>query len=260
MNIERLFSVAGKTVVITGGSSGLGLMMAEGFLRAGARVYISGRKGEQLEAARATLAAFGAVIAVPCDLGTPEGVTALVDALRAREQALHVLINNAGKSWGAPFGAYPDSAWSQLMALNVQAPFALAQRLLPLLEAAASAADPARIINIGSVAGLANDRLNAFAYASSKAAVHRLTQHLAQELAPRRILVNAIAPGMFPSKMSAAIMADPAWRARELADIPLGRFGEAADIAGLAIYLSAPASAFMTGNVIPLDGGTLIGA
>jgi NAD(P)-dependent dehydrogenase (short-subunit alcohol dehydrogenase family) len=259
LNIENLFSVAGKTVVITGGSSGLGLMMAEGFLKAGARIYISGRKGNQLEEARQTLSAFGDVQAVQCDLGTPEGLTTLVDTLNGREEKLHVLINNAGKSWGAPFSEYPDSAWGQLMTLNVHAPFALSQRLLPLLEKATATEDPARIINIGSIGGIINDDLNAFAYSSSKAAVHRLTQHLAHELAPKKILVNAIAPGMFPSKMSAAIMKDPAWRAKELEGIPLGRFGEPEDIAGLAIYLSARASAFMTGNIIPLDGGTIIG-
>jgi len=259
MNIQNLFSVAGKTVVITGGSSGLGLMMATGFLQAGARVYISARKAEQLQAAQAELSAYGEVHAVQCDLGTAEGIATLVDTLNEREDKLHVLINNAGKSWGAPLAQYPDAAWSNLMALNVHAPFALTQKLLPLLEKATCAEDPARIINIGSIGGIINDELNAFAYSASKAAVHRLTQHLAHELAPKKILVNAIAPGMFPSKMSAAIMKDEAWRAKELSAIPLGRFGEPEDIAGLAIYLSARASAFMTGNIIPIDGGTIVG-
>lgn len=258
MNIHNLFSVAGKTVLVTGGTSGLGLMMGEGFLRAGARIYITGRKAPQLDEARQRLAAFGEVHAVQGDLGTPEGQNSLMETLLAREEKLHVLINNAGKSWGAPFGSYPDTAWAQLMTLNVQAPFALTQRLLPLLEKAVSAQDPARIINIGSIGGIVNDDLNAFAYTSSKAAVHRLTQHLARELAPKRILVNAIAPGMFPSKMSAMIMKDEAWRSKELANIPLGRFGEPEDIAGLAIYLSSRAGAYMTGSILTLDGGVVV--
>lgn len=258
LNPEQLFSVRGKTILITGGSSGLGFMMATGFLMAEARVYITGRKSEQLERARAELAPLGEVQAIPCDLGTSEGVAHLIGVLSDRETKLHALFNNAGKSWGAPFSEYPDSAWDSLLKLNVHTPFALSQRLLPLLEAAAAPQDPARIINIGSVAGFINDDLNAFAYAASKAAVHRLTQHLAAELATKNILVNAIAPGMFPSKMSAAIMKDESWRSKSLAGIPLGRFGEAEDIAGLAIYLCSRASSFMTGAIIPLDGGTIV--
>jgi NAD(P)-dependent dehydrogenase (short-subunit alcohol dehydrogenase family) len=256
MDIANLFSVAGKTVLITGGSSGLGLMMATGFLKAGARVYISARKAEQLQAAQHSLSPWGEVHAVRCDLATPEGVGTLSETLLSREQHLHVLVNNAGKSWGAPFEQYPDSAWPGLMALNVQAPFILTQRLMPLLAAAASAENPARVINIGSIAGLGTDKLNAFAYGPSKAALHQLTRMLAQELAPRHILVNAIAPGLFPSKMSAAIMKDEGLREEMRSSIPLQRFGTPEDIAGLAIYLSARAGAFMTGNIITLDGGS----
>lgn len=256
MNILNLFDVAGKTVLVTGGSSGLGLMMAAGFLKAGARVYISARKGEQLQAAQRSLSELGEVHAVQCDLGRDEGVSVLADTLLSREARLHVMINNAGASWGAPFATYPDAAWRSLMELNVHAPFALSQKLLPLLEAAASADDPARIINIGSIAGLATDNANAFAYSASKAALHQLTRNLARELAPRRILVNAIAPGFFPSNMTAPVMQGEGEADKIRRKIPLQRFGSQEDIAGLAICLSSRAGAFITGTIIPLDGGS----
>lgn len=256
MEIQDLFGVTGKTVLITGGSSGLGLMMAKGFLQAGARVYISARKAEQLQSALQSLAHLGEVHAVQCDLSSAEGLTMLVETFLARESRLHVLVNNAGASWGAPFALYPDSAWQALMALNVQAPFTLAQRMMPVLEQAASADDPARIINIGSIAGLGTDNANAFAYSASKAALHQLTRNLARELAPRHILVNAIAPGFFPSNMTAAVMKDEVATDKIRMKIPLHRLGTQEDIAGLAIYLSSRAGAFMTGTIIPLDGGS----
>jgi len=253
-----LFDVRGKTVLITGGSGGLGLMMAEGFLRAGARVTIVGRRAQPLEAARESLSRHGEVHAVACDLGTPEGVDTLVAAVRERESALHVLVNNAGAAVSARFEEYPDSAWQQLLALNLQAPFMLAQGLLPLLERGASEEDPARIINIGSVAGLKTSSSKAFAYGPSKAALHHLTRELARELAPRRILVNAIAPGFFPSSMTEPYLADEERRSRVLKGIPLRRTGSAPDIAGLAIFLSSRAGAYVTGTVIPLDGGVTV--
>jgi NAD(P)-dependent dehydrogenase (short-subunit alcohol dehydrogenase family) len=255
---SSLFAVAGKSVLITGGSGGLGSMMAEGFLRAGARVTITGRRAQPLEEARRSLSRHGEVHAIVCDLGSPEGVTALVAALRDRESALHVLVNNAGAAVAAPFAEYPDSAWHELAALNVQAPFMLAQRLLPLLEAGASEDDPARIINIGSIAGMKTSNTDTFAYGASKAALHQLTRSLARELAPRRILVNAIAPGFFPSSMSEAYLADEERRRKILQGIPLRRTGTPPDIAGLALFLSSRAGAYVTGAVIPLDGGSTV--
>ncbi|WP_077036183.1 SDR family oxidoreductase [Pelomonas sp. KK5] len=255
METGALFGVAGKRVLITGASSGLGLMMAEGFVKAGANVSIVGRRAQPLEAAREALERHGEVDAIECDLGTADGVAALVATLQQRDEPLHVLVNNAGTAVAAPFDSYPDDAWPELMALNVQVPFMLAQRLLPLMERAASEEDPARIINIGSVAGLKTSSSNTFAYGPSKAALHQLTRSLARELAPRRILVNAIAPGFFPSNMSAPYLADEQRRRKIVQGIPLGRTGEASDISGLAIFLSSRAGAFVTGTVIPLDGG-----
>jgi len=251
-----LFSVAGKTAVITGGSSGLGFAMAEAYLRSGARVYITGRKAEPLEAARQELAAHGEVRAVQGDVATPAGVEALGAALEG-EAKLHVLINNAGITWGAPVETFPAKAWDSVMGVNVKAPFVLTQAFLPKLQAAATADDPARIINIGSVYGVTSQVLTAFSYGVSKAAIHQLTKILAAELAPRGIVVNAIAPGFFPSKMTHFMMSDENRMAAMRKMIPLGREGSKDDIGALALYLGSRASSYMTGNVIPLDGGVL---
>ena len=254
--IERLFSVAGKTVLITGGSSGIGYMLAEGFLQSGARVYITGRKPEALESARQALAGHGDVRAVQGDLATAEGVAAVVHSLAA-EPKLHVLVNNAGVTWGAPLEKFPAEAFDSVLAVNLKAPFVLVQSLLPRLEAAASDEDPARVINVGSIYGISSHVMQAWSYGASKAAIHQLTGSLAAELAPRRILVNAIAPGFFPSKMTRFVMKDDTRRNEMLEHIPLGRPGSSDDVVGLALYLSSRAGAYMTGNVIPLDGGVL---
>jgi NAD(P)-dependent dehydrogenase (short-subunit alcohol dehydrogenase family) len=252
----ELFSVAGKTAVITGGSSGLGLAMAEAYLRCGARVYITGRKADALDAARVELGAHGDVRAVQGDVATPEGVEALRAAL-AGETRLHVLINNAGITWGGPVESFPAKAWDSVMNVNVKAPFVLTQVFLDKLQAAATADDPARIINIGSVNGVTSKVSTAWSYGASKAAIHQLTKILAAELARRGINVNCIAPGLFPSKMTHFMMRDEARMAELRTMIPLGREGTKDDIGALALYLGSRASAYMTGNVIPLDGGIL---
>ncbi len=252
----ELFSVAGKTAVITGGSSGLGLAMAEAYLRCGARVYITGRKLEPLEAARSDLAALGDVRAVAGDVGTPEGIEALRAALEG-EDKLHVLINNAGITWGASLEKFPADAWDSVLGVNVKAPFMLTQAFLGKLQAAATPADPARVINIGSVYGVTSQVLRAWSYAASKAAIHQLTKVLAAELAARNILVNAIAPGFFPSKMTHFMTSSEDRMAELRKMIPLGREGSKDDIGALALFLGSRASAYMTGNVIPLDGGIL---
>ena len=256
--LEKLFSVAGKTVLITGSSGGIGLMLAEGFLAAGARVYINGRNEEALEAIRARLDGRGEIFAVVSDLSKPEGVEALVKAVCEREPRLHVLINNAGITWGAPLETFPAKAWTSVMNVNVQSPFALIQGLLPALRAAGSADDPARVINIGSVYATKTDVMTAYSYAASKAAIQQLTRVLARELASQHILVNAIAPGFFPSKMTAFAWKDEKLRTSLLAGIPLGRAGTPEDVAGLAIMLSSRAGAYITGSIIPLDGGLLV--
>lgn len=250
-----LFSVEGKTAVVTGGSRGIGLMIARGLLEAGAEVLISSRKADQLEVAADELSKVGSCTAVPADLSSQAGVEALAEAVRERFDRLDVLINNAGASWGEPIESYPDQAWDRVLDTNVRGVFQLTVATLDLLRAAASPEDPARVINVGSVDGLNPPSMETYAYSASKAAVHQLTRHLAKRLASEQITVNAIAPGPFPSKMMAFMLDDPDRRALVEGQIPLGRVGAPDDVAGLAIFLSSRAGAYLTGTVIPLDGG-----
>lgn len=243
-----LFSVEGKTVVVTGGSRGIGRMIAAGFVAAGATVYISARKTAEVDKAAAELGC----AAVPADLSTPEGVGALAEAI---EGPVHVLVNNAGATWGAPLEEYPEHAFDKLWGINVKGVFHLTQRLLPRLRAAATPDDPARVINIGSVDGIRVPALESYAYSATKAGVHMLTRHLARQLAPEHITVNAIAPGPFESKMMAFALDDPATRELVAGGVPLGRIGRPDDMAGAAIFLSSRAGAYLTGTVIPVDGG-----
>jgi NAD(P)-dependent dehydrogenase (short-subunit alcohol dehydrogenase family) len=259
LDVSNLFSVAGKTVVVTGGVGGIGRMLSSGFAAAGARVYITGRKADALADAVRALSATGAeVTGVHADLATAEGTATVVRELTSRESRVHVLVNNAGQTWGAPLAEFPSSAWASVLGVNLQAPFALAQGLLPLLGAAASEEDPARIINIGSVVATRTEVMNAYSYAASKAALHQLTRVLAKELAPQRILVNAIAPGFFPSRMTGFVLRNDAAREALLGQIPLGRAGRPEDIAGLALYLCSRAGSYVTGAIIPVDGGLLV--
>jgi NAD(P)-dependent dehydrogenase (short-subunit alcohol dehydrogenase family) len=249
----ELFSVAGKAVLVTGGSRGIGLMIARGFAEGGARVYVSSRKASDCEATADELSKQGGhCAALPADLSTESECRRLADEIGAREPALHVLVNNAGANWGAAFAEYPDSAWDKVLALNVKAVFHLTRSLAPRLEAAARPGDPGRVINVGSIDGLAVPALETYAYSASKAAVHHLTRVLARKLAPR-ITVNAIAPGPFESKMMAATL--DRFRDVIVQGCPLGRIGEPEDMAGVAIYLASRAGAFVTGTVIPVDGG-----
>lgn len=250
-----LFDIAHKVALVTGGAQGMGRMIAEGLVRAGARVYISSRKPDICEAAAADMRAFGECLAIAADLATPEAVVALASAVKERESKLDILINNAGRTWGAPLEAFPDKAWPSVMAVNVQGPFTLVRELLPLLKAAASPDDPARVINIGSLAGLQVEKISAYSYAASKAAIHHLSRVLAADLAESHITVNAIVPGYFPTQMTAHIHAEPEENERLKARIPLGRLGHADDIAGLCIFLSSRAGRYLTGAQIPLDGG-----
>ena len=248
--MNRFFSLAGKVALITGGARGLGRMIAEGFVEAGARVFITSRTGELCEAAAKEIGA----IALPGDAGSPDGIATLGERFRKHgEERLHILVNNAGRTWGAPLDDFPDRAWASVLAVNVQAPFRLTQEVLPQLEAAAVAKDPARIINIGSVAGAVTNTLNAYSYIASKAALHQLSRQMARDLAPRRINVNALLPGFFATSMTAHLRAEPG-QALE-AQIPMGRLGEPEDIAGAAIFLAGPAGAYLTGIELPVDGG-----
>jgi NAD(P)-dependent dehydrogenase (short-subunit alcohol dehydrogenase family) len=253
--MRALFDVSGKTALVTGGSRGVGLMIARGLVQAGARVLISSRKEDQLRAAAAELANDGACEAIPADLSSPEGATALADATRERFDELHILVNNAGATWGAPLEEFPQSGWDRVMHTNVEGIFHLTIALLGPLRAAASEEDPARVVNIGSIDGLRVPVTDNFSYSASKSAVHMLTRHLAKRLASDHITVNAIAPGPFPSKMTAFMLDEPTAREAVEGMVPLGRLGRGDDAAGLTIFLASRAGSYLTGTVIPLDGG-----
>jgi NAD(P)-dependent dehydrogenase (short-subunit alcohol dehydrogenase family) len=258
MDLQRLYSVAGKTVLITGGVGGIGRMLSEGYAAAGARVLITSRKADALQETLTALRALGAEAdGCVADLATNEGVLAVIEWMTSRCTSLDVLVNNAGSTWGAALGEFPSRAWEPVMHVNVQTPFELAQGLLPLLEAAASPENPARIINIGSVYGETTEILKAYSYTASKAAIHQLTRVLAHELAAKHILCNAVAPGLFPSKMTKFLLSE-AYKDSILAGIPLHRPGTPEDIVGLMIFLSSRASAYITGAIIPIEGGILI--
>jgi NAD(P)-dependent dehydrogenase (short-subunit alcohol dehydrogenase family) len=252
--MQNLFDINGKVAVVTGGSRGIGAMIARGFVENGVKTYITARKEEELHATAKELSAIGQCIAIPSDLSTLEGVTTFAAAVSAVEEKVHILVNNAGATWGADIDTFPESGWDKTMNLNVKSLFFLTQKLLNELRAAGTKEDPARVINIGSINGLTHPHMNNYAYSASKAAVHHLTRHLGADLAPQGINVNGIAPGFFPSKMTAHLLPHEA----ELgAAFPCGRLGNAEDAAGTAIYLSSRASAWLTGQMIVLDGGAV---
>ncbi len=251
MDIASLFSLEGRIAVITGGSRGIGRMIAEGFIGAGcARVYITARKVEEVEATAAELGP--RCVALPGDVGTMAGIEALVAELTAREERIDILVNNAGVAWGAEFDAFPEAGWDKVMALNVKTPFYLTQKLHALLRAGASAAQPAKVIMIASVDGLKINPWETYPYQASKAALIHLTKRMAARLAGEQIAVSGIAPGMFPSKMNrAAVVAGE--RMAKL--IPIQRGGMAEDMAGAAIYLASRAGNYVVGDTIVVDGG-----
>jgi NAD(P)-dependent dehydrogenase (short-subunit alcohol dehydrogenase family) len=253
MRLEELFSLKGKVALVTGGSRGIGLMIARGYIAAGAKVYISSRKADVCDAVAKDLSRDGECISLPADLSTEVECRRLAGEIHTREPALHILVNNAGTNWGAPLETYPDSAWDKVYALNVKGIFHLTRALLPLLEKGARPGDPARVINIGSVDGIRPPILENYAYAASKAAVHHLTRVLAARFAGRAITVNAIAPGPFESKMMAATLAQ--FREMIEGEVPLHRIGEPEDMAGVSIFLASRAGAYLTGAIVPCDGG-----
>jgi NAD(P)-dependent dehydrogenase (short-subunit alcohol dehydrogenase family) len=255
--MKNLFDLGGKVAVVTGGSRGIGAMIARGFVENGVRVYITARKEAELRATEAELAALGDCVAIPSDLSSVEGVQAFAAEVTGRDPQVHILVNNAGATWGADVDEFPENGWDKTMDLNVKSMFFLTQALLDALRAAGSPDDPARVINIGSVNGITHPHMNNYAYSSSKAAVHQLTRHLGADLAPQGINVNAIAPGFFPSKMTAHMLP---FEAEMAAGIPRRRLGNAEDAAGTAIYLCSRASAWVTGHTLVLDGGFVANA
>jgi len=254
--VKNLFSVVGKVALVTGGSRGIGLMIARGYVENGATVYISSRKREVCDAVAGELSKVGICHSLPADLGSEAECNRLAAELAKREPKLHILVNNAGANWGAPLAEYPDDAWNKVLALNLKSIFQLTRACLPQLEAAATPEDPARVINIGSIDGLRVPMLHTYAYSSSKAAVHHLTRVLAVELAAKHITVNAVAPGPFESKMMAETLRTFGDAIR--ASVPLGRIGAPEDMAGIAIFLASQAGAYLTGTVIPVDGGITV--
>lgn len=249
------FSLQGRTALVTGGTRGIGKMIAKAFVEAGARVYVCSRDAEACHQTAEELSALGTCLGMAANLATEDGVKELAARLGEQITHLDILVNNAGTTWGAPLESYPVKGWEKVMQLNVTSVFSCIQQFLPLLLKAGSAANPARIINIGSVAGISSFGEQAYAYGPSKAALHQLSRILARELVSQHINVNVIAPGRFPSKMTRHIVSDQRALAEDTALIPMKRWGREEEMAALAISLASTAGAYMTGNVIPLDGG-----
>jgi NAD(P)-dependent dehydrogenase (short-subunit alcohol dehydrogenase family) len=251
--MKNLFSLAGRTALVTGGSRGIGKMIAAGFIEYGAKVYISARKADECNATATELsAAGGTCISLPQDISTVAGCRALADEIKRREPHLDVLVNNAGAAWAEPFDDFPESGWDKVMNLNVKSPFFLLQALHGALKAAASDDRPAKVINIASIDGIRLNPLETYSYHASKSALIYLTRRLAAKLVQERIVVNAIAPGPFASQMNRA--------ARDHADVvaartPMGRIGRDEDMAGAAIYLASRAGDYVVGETIAVDGG-----
>lgn len=256
--LDELFSVEGKVALVTGAASGIGLMAATALARAGARVLICSRRADACEAAAAgidTAGGPGSAEGFRGDVASEEGVAALAAEVRARTDGLHILVNNAGLTWGAELESFPYKAWARVLDVNVTGLFHLTRELLPLIEAAGSADDPARIINLGSIMGSQPFADGAYSYTASKAAVHHLTKTLAGELAGRHVTVNAFAPGPFHSRMTAFATTTDEQAAAVGARVPLGRIGRPEDIAAATLFLCGRGGSYVTGAILPLDGG-----
>ena len=254
--MENLFNLNGKIALVTGGSRGIGAMIAEGFVRNGVKTYISSRKSDPCDKKAKELSKYGECISIPADLTDMNEMDKLVTKIKDKETKLNILVNNAGAAWGASFDDFPEIGWDKVMDTNVKSIFFLTQKLVDILETSASKSDPSRIINIGSIDGLGIPRAETYSYPASKAAVHQLTKVLANRLASRNINVNAIAPGPFESNMMAHTLEEYGEQIKS--SVPRGRIGVPEDMAGASIFLSSRASSYITGSIIPVDGGSLI--
>ena len=251
MDTATLFSLSGRTALITGGSRGIGRMIAAGYVRSGVRVYICARKAEACDATAKELSEFGHCVSLPADLSTAAGIERLVEDYRTHESTLDILVNNAGAAWGAPFEEFPESGWDKVMHLNAKTPFFLTQALKPELEAAAGE-HPAKVINIASIDGISLNAMESYSYHASKAGLIHLTRRMALRLIEDGIVVSAIAPGAFASNMNR----EARDRAEEVEkQIPSGRIGTDEDMAAAAIYLASRAGDYVVGSTLVVDGG-----
>ena len=255
-NMKDLFNVEGKVALVTGGSRGIGAMIAEGFVKNGVKTYITSRKSEQCNNKADELSKFGECISMPADLTDMNEMDKLVNHINENEKQLNFLINNAGAAWGASFDEFPENGWDKVMDTNVKSVFFLTQKLAKILEQSGNNSDPSRVINVGSIDGIGIPRAETYSYPASKAAVHQLTRVLANRLAHRNININAIAPGPFQSNMMAHTLEEYGEQIKS--SVPRGRIGIPEDMAGTAIFLCSKASAYITGSIIPVDGGSLI--
>jgi NAD(P)-dependent dehydrogenase (short-subunit alcohol dehydrogenase family) len=253
--LANLFGLQGKVAVVTGGSRGIGFMIASGLVANGVRTYITARKAEACDEAAAQLSEHGECVSIPADLSTADGLASFVGALTERESQVDILVNNAGAAWGAPLGEFPDIGFDKVLDINVKAPFMLTQALLPQLKVGATAEDPSRVIMIGSIDGIRVPVGDNYSYSASKAGIHMMARHMAAHLVREHITINSIAPGPFESKMMAYRLADPGSRKMVEGAVPRGRIGTPEDIAGTVIFLASRAGAFTTGAVVPVDGG-----
>lgn len=256
MDLSSLFDLTGRTAIVTGGSRGIGRMISEGLLSAGATVYITARKAEACDATAEELSEFGTCVSMPCDLSDPESLMSFVRQFGERESSLDILVNNAGAAWGAPFDEFPEHGWDKVMDLNLKAPFFLTQQLTPMLtKAHVRNGHQAKVINIASIDGLSLNPMETFSYHASKAGMIHLTRRMAVTLAPRGIVVSAIAPGAFATKMNR----EAAEKADEVVQgIPAGRIGVDADMGAAAVYLASNAGDYVVGETLVVDGGVTI--
>lgn len=247
-----LFDLTGRVAMVTGGSKGIGRMIADGLVRRGVRVYITARHGAVCHRTAEELSAFGECIAIPNDLGSLDGVNELAAELRQRESKLDILVNNAATGWVAPFDEFPEKGWDKALNLNLKAVFFLIQQLAPLLRAAASTEQPAKVINISSVDALYPSSDPSYSYTAAKAGLNHLTRHLAKDFAPDHVYINTIVPGAFATDMNVKARDNPESVA---AYIPAGRIGRPEDIAGTVVYMASRAGDYLMGETLALDGG-----